>query len=66
MTFKGMIMNFAKNLGQFKYQFDETGLADNSILIYLTNSGSVCGAQFADGLAVLLASSFNATKRRVL
>ena len=41
--FYGMIANIDENLGRFRNHLDEIGVAENTILIYLTDNGTTAG-----------------------
>ncbi len=62
-AFKGMIANFDENLGKFLDWLERTGLASNTIVIFLTDNGSARGAVFEDGLGGLPVRGFNAGMR---
>ena len=61
-AFMGMVTNFDENLGRLVRKLDEWGLADNTILIYMTDNGSAAGAVWA-GLDDLPSKGFNAGMR---
>ena len=44
-NFYGMITNFDDNLGKLRKQLDEMGIADNTILIFMTDNGTAAGVQ---------------------
>ena len=44
-NFYGMITNFDENLGKLRKQLDEMGIADNTILIFMTDNGTAAGVQ---------------------
>lgn len=59
--FAGMITNFDENLGRLSNQLDALGLADNTILIFLTDNGTAEGAKLdPEGHAI---AGFNADMR---
>ncbi|WP_281614815.1 arylsulfatase [Flammeovirga sp. SubArs3] len=58
--FYGMISNIDDNLGVLRDKLTEWGIADNTILIFMTDNGTAYGAKFKDGL---LASGYNAGMR---
>lgn len=41
--FYGMITNIDENLGRFRNQLAELGIADNTLLIYMTDNGTTAG-----------------------
>jgi arylsulfatase A-like enzyme len=45
-NFFGMIANIDENLGKFDAMLRETGLADNTVLIFMTDNGSAVAAKF--------------------
>lgn len=45
-SFYGMIANFDHNLGLLRCQLEELELADNTILIFMTDNGTAAGAKF--------------------
>ena len=45
-NFNGMITNFDDNMGKLMTALDELGLAQNTILIYMTDNGTARGASF--------------------
>ena len=45
-NFYGMIANFDHNLGLLRDHLEQTGLADNTILIFMTDNGTAAGAKF--------------------
>jgi len=61
-AFMGMVTNFDENMGRLMRKLDEWGLADNTILIYMTDNGSAAGAVWA-GLDSLPSKGFNAGMR---
>ena len=46
--FYGMIANIDHNVGQLRRRLDELGLADNTLLIFMTDNGTARGATFTD------------------
>lgn len=42
-NFYGMITNFDENLGKLRAQLEEMGIADNTILIFMTDNGTAAG-----------------------
>ncbi len=44
-NFYGMITNFDENLGKLRAQLEEMGLADNTILIFMTDNGTAAGVK---------------------
>jgi arylsulfatase A-like enzyme len=44
-NFYGMITNFDENLGRLRKQLEEMGIADNTILIFLTDNGTAAGVK---------------------
>ncbi len=42
-NFYGMITNFDDNLGRFREKLTELGLADNTLLIFMTDNGTTAG-----------------------
>ncbi|MFV1969245.1 MAG: arylsulfatase, partial [Pirellulaceae bacterium] len=46
--FYGMIANIDENVGRLMNMLDETGLSDNTILIFMTDNGTSRGATFTD------------------
>jgi arylsulfatase A-like enzyme len=42
-NFYGMIANIDENLGKLRRQLDEMGIADNTILIFMTDNGTAAG-----------------------
>ncbi|WP_372808956.1 sulfatase-like hydrolase/transferase, partial [Pontiella sp.] len=45
-AFFGMIANIDYNMGLFRKKLDELGLAENTILIFMTDNGSSAGGKF--------------------
>jgi arylsulfatase A-like enzyme len=44
-NFYGMISNFDENLGKLRRQLEEMGIADNTILIFMTDNGTAAGVK---------------------
>ncbi len=44
-NFYGMITNFDENLGKLRKQLEEMGIADNTILIFMSDNGTAAGVQ---------------------
>jgi len=44
--FFGMIANVDDNVGRLEKVLDETGLRDNTIVVFLTDNGGACGVSF--------------------
>ena len=61
-NFLGMIANIDYNLGVFREQLDSLGLAENTILIFMTDNGTAAGAKF-DGFDSQAVKGFNADMR---
>jgi len=60
-NFYGMITNVDDNLGTFREKLEELGLADNTILIFMTDNGTAAGVELdQDGF---LTAGFNAGMR---
>ncbi len=60
-NFYGMITNIDDNLGIFREKLEELGLADNTILIFMTDNGTAAGVELdRDGF---LTAGFNAGMR---
>ena len=47
-NFYGMIANIDHNVGLLQQKLDELGIADNTILIFLTDNGTAAGGKFQD------------------
>ena len=62
-AFKGMIVNFDENLGRFLDRIDDLGIAEQTIVIFLTDNGTARGARFDSGLDGLPSAGFNAGMR---
>ena len=60
--FFGMIANFDHNLGLLRAQLEKRGLADNTILIFMTDNGTANGAKFK-GLTSEAILGYNAGMR---
>ena len=48
ITFLAMIANIDDNIGKLMQFLDESGIADNTILIFLTDNGSTMGERYYD------------------
>ena len=60
-NFYGMITNIDDNLGTFREKLEELGLADNTILIFMTDNGTAAGVELdQDGF---LTAGYNAGMR---
>jgi arylsulfatase A-like enzyme len=63
-NFYGMIANFDHNLGLLRERLETLGLAENTILIYMTDNGTANGATFGeDRLSSEAVKGFNAGMR---
>ena len=62
-AFKGMIANFDENLGKFLARLEDLGMADNTILLFLTDNGTARGAVFDGDVDALPERGFNAGMR---
>ncbi len=62
-AFKGMIVNFDENLGRFLDKIDDLGIAERTIVVFLTDNGTSRGARFDSGLDGHPAAGFNAGMR---
>ena len=64
-TFYGMIANIDDNVGRLRRRLEELGLADDTLLIFLTDNGTAHGATFSDarGNDGKLVSGYNAGMR---
>ncbi|MCG6191240.1 arylsulfatase [Maribellus maritimus] len=60
--FYGMIANLDYNLGIFREKLDKLGIADNTILIFMTDNGTANGGKF-DGLHSEAITGYNAGMR---
>jgi len=60
--FYGMIANIDHNLGLLREQLQTLGLAENTILIFMTDNGTAAGAKF-EGLTSEAVKGFNAGMR---
>lgn len=60
--FYGMIANIDHNMGLLRGRLDELGLADDTILIFMTDNGTAAGAKF-EGLDSEAVAGFNAGMR---
>jgi arylsulfatase A-like enzyme len=47
-NFYGMIANIDHNVGRMRKRLEELGLADNTLLIFMTDNGTARGATFSD------------------
>lgn len=61
-NFYGMIANIDHNLGLLRGKLDTLGLAENTILIFMTDNGTAAGGKF-DGLDSEALEGFNAGMR---
>ena len=61
-NFYGMIANIDHNMGILRKRLDEMGLADNTILIFMTDNGTAAGAKMK-GLESEATSGYNAGMR---
>lgn len=61
-NFYGMVANIDHNMGILRQRLKELGLADNTILIFMTDNGTAAGAKF-QGLDSEAVSGFNAGMR---
>lgn len=48
-SFKGMVANFDWNLGRLRDFLKQEGLADDTLLIFMTDNGTSAGAKFGKG-----------------
>ncbi|MBC8352900.1 MAG: sulfatase-like hydrolase/transferase [Planctomycetes bacterium] len=48
-SFKGMVANFDWNLGRLLEFLRDESLADDTVLIFMTDNGTAAGAQFGEG-----------------
>jgi arylsulfatase A-like enzyme len=64
-TFYGMIANIDHNVGRLRRRLRQLGLADNTLLIFMTDNGTARGATFSDrrGNDGRLVSGYNAGRR---
>lgn len=60
--FYGMIANFDHNIGVLRERLEKSGLADNTIFIYMTDNGTANGAKF-QGLTSEAVEGYNAGMR---
>ena len=60
--FYGMVANIDHNLGLLREQLETLGLAENTILIFMTDNGTANGAKF-EGLTSEAVKGFNAGMR---
>ncbi len=61
-NFYGMVANIDHNMGILRQRLNKLGLADNTILIFMTDNGTAAGAKF-EGLDSEAVSGFNAGMR---
>ena len=61
-NFYGMIANFDHNFGALRQKLEELGLAENTILVFMTDNGTAAGGKF-DGLDSEARQGFNAGMR---
>jgi len=61
-NFLGMVANIDHNMGLLRKRLAELALADNTILVFMTDNGTSAGARF-DGLDSEAVSGFNAGMR---
>lgn len=61
-NFYGMVANIDHNMGILRRRLKELGLADNTILIFMTDNGTAAGAKF-EGLDSEAITGFNAGMR---
>ncbi|CAA6691742.1 MULTISPECIES: sulfatase-like hydrolase/transferase [unclassified Lentimonas] len=61
-NFYGMIANIDYNMGILRRKLDELGLAENTILIFMTDNGTSAGAKF-NGLESEAVKGYNAGMR---
>lgn len=61
-NFYGMVANIDYNMGILRRRLKELGLADNTILIFMTDNGTAAGAKF-QGLDSEAVTGFNAGMR---
>ncbi len=61
-NFYGMVANIDHNVGKLRAQLDELSLAENTILIFMTDNGTAAGAKF-EGLTSEAIAGFNAGMR---
>ena len=62
-AFKGMVVNFDENLGRFLDKIESLGLAERTIVVFLTDNGTARGARFDSGIDGLPSTGFNAGMR---
>ena len=60
--FYGMVANIDHNIGLLREKLDALGLAENTILIFMTDNGTARGAEF-EGLDSEAVKGFNAGRR---
>ncbi|MCH1407472.1 MAG: arylsulfatase [Verrucomicrobiales bacterium] len=61
-NFYGMVANIDHNMGRLRRQLEELELAENTILIFMTDNGTAGGAKF-EGLTSLPTVGYNAGMR---
>jgi arylsulfatase A-like enzyme len=61
-NFYGMVANIDHNMGLLRERLDSLGLAENTILIFMTDNGTANGAKF-EGLTSEAVQGFNAGMR---
>jgi hypothetical protein len=61
-NFYGMIANLDHNVGKLREHLDQLGLAENTILIFMTDNGTAAGGKF-NGLTSEAVQGFNAGMR---
>lgn len=66
-AFYGMISNIDDNLGKLRQRLTDLGLAENTLLIFLTDNGTARGATFSDvrGNAGVFLRGYNALRRGI-
>ena len=62
-NFFGMITCIDENVGGLRRRLDELGLTDNTILIFMTDNGTACGAKSGEGQ--FIANGYNAGMRGI-
>ncbi|MEQ8556515.1 MAG: arylsulfatase [Cyclobacteriaceae bacterium] len=60
--FYGMIANFDHNMGMLRDKLDQLGIAENTILVFMTDNGTANGGKF-NGLDSEVLSGYNAGMR---
>lgn len=61
--FYGMITNLDENVGKLREKLKMLGIAENTILIFMTDNGTACGVNFDNNGAVI--SGYNAAMRGI-